>query len=305
MKTKKLKYYCVLLSLITFSAGSAFSKAAKKQDEEMDWAGLFASEIIKSKSYLGLKCVYNSDKEYQASLKEHAADKDLNVANADFVAQLQSVGINASQYNHNDSGLNYESKELCFLTQNEYVAIRIYTGNYYQQINAALRNLDLQTLKNYRVLIKFLMAGLNKLENYVGVTKRGTNLKSELTTFCEAGNAFGDRGFMSTSVAGGFGGQYRFILASATCKYVAPISSVSSEEEVLCLPGTLFQVRYMNVGAAGKEVIIQEVEGAGQRLNIDDLIKTLENNPEAQNPNNENYWAQTCQPAELIFGQQK
>jgi hypothetical protein len=306
MKNQKLIIFFILLLVITLTAGTVFAKGkGENKEEELDWAGIFASEIQKASSYLGLKCLYNSEKQYQKSILEKEIDSDLNITNAEFIGQLQSVGIGASQYNTNVSGFKYDSKELCFITQNEYLAIRLYTGSYYRQINAALRNLDLQSLKSYKVLIKFLMSGLNKLDNFVGVTKRGSILKSELTTFCEAGNAFGDRGFMSTSVASGFSGAYRFVLASATCKYVAPISTYTQEEEVLCLPGTLFQVRYFQDGSAGKEVVLQEVEGAGQRLNIDDLIKSLEAHPETQNPNHQNYWAQSCQPAELIFGRGK
>lgn len=305
MKNPSFKKCFVLLLILPLFSSAVFAKGAKAQQDETDWAAIFSGEIQKAKSHLGLKCLNATGKQSEKILLEKPTDPDLNLTNKEFLDQLQSVGIYAHQYNANVSGLKYGSKELCLITQNEYLAIRIYTGSYYRQINSALRNLDLQSLKNYKILIKFLMSGLNKLENYVGVTKRGSSLKSELTTFCEAGNAFADRGFMSTSVASGFGGEYRFILASATCKYVAPISTYSQEEEVLCLPGTLFQVRYFNDGPAGKEVILQEVEGAGQRLNIDDLIKTLEENPETQNPTYENYWSQSCQPAELIFGNQK
>lgn len=292
MKNQKLKNYFVLLLLVLVTAESAQAKAPKTGED--NWAEIFATEITKSRSNLGQQCLIKTDSAYKTYKKEHA-DKDLEISNADFVAQMQTVGLYAANYNISQY---YETSSICYLTQNEYLAIRMYTGAYYQKINSALRSLNLQQIKDYRLLIKFLIAGLNKLENYVGVTKRGTNLKSQLTAHCEAGAAFADRGFMSTSISSGFGGQYRFVLASKSCKYVMPYSSFPNEEEVLCLPGTVFQVRYMNDGPSGKEVILQEV---GQRFDIDDLIQSLENHPEAQNPDEANYWSQSCQSGELIF----
>lgn len=297
MKKNISKNSLVLFATVILSAQGVFAKASNLEAKAENWSQIFADEIGKSKSNLGAQCLYKSDAQYKKAKKAMPLDKDTEISNADFVSDLSKLGIYASQYNFNQ---NYETESVCYMTQNEYMALRMYTGSFYTQINSALRNLDLDQIKNYRLVIKFLINALNKLENYVGVTKRGTNLKAETISECQAGAAFADRGFLSTSVGSGFGGNYRFILASSSCKYVAPFSSYPNEEEVLCLPGTVFQIRYYdkNLGNGSTSIILQE---AGQRFDIDDLIETLEQHPDVQTPDTGSYWTQSCQSSEEIF----
>ncbi len=297
MKNNLLKNQVVILLLIVFFVQAGFAKAVKKVEE--NWPQIFAAEIVKSKSKLGPQCFYKSNAEYQAAKKKPSQDVELQMSYSDYQADLQKNGLHI---NFNNLPQMYETQSICHLTPNEYLAIRIYTASYYRQINTALRELNLAELKKFRLTIKFLMSGLAKLKDYVGVTKRGTSLRSELISGCKADAAFADRGFLSTSVAAGFGGQYRFILASQSCKYVAPFSSFPNEEEVLCRPGTVFQIRYFNQKPNGNEVILQQAgDAAAKRLNLEDLIETLENHPEVQNPLTANYWSQSCQPESVIF----
>jgi hypothetical protein len=284
MKNTKISLNLILVFTLLLSTKIAHAEA------ETNWEQIFSNESVKSQSYLGTQCKFETPAEYRDYLKTQT-DPDLKTSHESFTHDLQMLGIQTAPYEL--MAQKPETKYICYMTANEYLALSLYTGAYYQQINAALRKLDLQQLKNYRLLIKFLIAGLSKIKDYVGVTKRGTNLKSETIGHCKANAAFADRGFLSTSVGAGFGGNYRFVLASKSCKYIASFSRFPDEEEVLCLPGTVFQIGYFEKKPTGTQVVLVEV---GQTFNIDDLIQTLEENPELQNPNFGDNLAQSCQP---------
>lgn len=263
--------------------------------QEPDWGTFFITEMKKQSSKLGPQCRFKTETAYRKSIKNKKMDPELDMSSEEFLAYLEKIWIATS---FTSMPAEFETPALCFLTQNEYLAIRIYTASYYQNINSALRKLDLEKLNSYRVLIKFLQSGLNKLENYVGVTKRGTSLDPTSVSNCEAGAVFADRGFLSTSIRSGFGGSYNFVLKSKSCKYVEPFSSVPGEEEVLCLPGTIFHVRYFNRKAFGSDVVLEEI---GQQMDIDVLIERLEAQPELQNPAPSEFLGQACQPEHLVI----
>ena len=144
MKKKLLKNRFVVLFLFVFVTQAGIANAAKEPEVTENWAEIFAAEIAKSKSNLGPQCLYESDAQYKAAKKNLSQDEDLQISNADFLADLQKNGIGAAYYNISQY---YETLPVCYMTQNEYLALRMYTGSFYTQINSALRQLNLSELK--------------------------------------------------------------------------------------------------------------------------------------------------------------
>lgn len=266
------------------------------ETKEPNWSKIYSTEINKSRSDLSLQCALKSDDEYKAFLKKQT-DPDLKLSSDQFNKALQKMGIMAPFSNVNSA--DFETKKVCYLNSSEYSAIQIYTGSYYGIINSALRTLDLKELKTHRLLIKFMLSGLSKLENYQGYVKRGTSLSESRLSHCKPGAVFADRGFLSTSIASGFHGEYKFVIQSKTCKYIAPFSIFQGEEEVLCLPGTVFQIRYLPTkeGYSDKKILVEEV---AQSFDIDDLIKVLTANPGLQHPEDKELLGQSCQPLPVV-----
>jgi len=262
--------------------------------ESQEWSEIYRSEMAQQRTHLGLRCVYSSAEQAQQAIEDFG-DKQLLMSVQQFHSELAKNGLTPNPSSQFTS--QFGTQDLCYMSENEYVALAMYTGNYYQQINAALRSMKIQELKKYRVLIKFILSALSKLKNFEGYVKRGTSLKPEAIGNCQEGALFADRGFLSTSTAGGFGGSFRFLVKPKTCKYIAPLSNYPNEEEVLCLPGTVFQIRYLAKKQENYELIVQEVS---QQLDIDDLISVVEKNPSLQNPDSHDFYGNSCQPINRV-----
>ncbi len=125
----------------------------------------------------------------------------------------------------------------------ELIAIRAYTGSGYGKMNKALwsgRNLD-----EIAPALALAISGLRRIKGYEGEVKRMTSLPKPVAENHLEGQPIVYEAYTSTSKRSGWewSGQDRFVIqVNGSCAYVAPISSHVKEEEVLCPPGTIFNI---------------------------------------------------------------
>lgn len=152
------------------------------------------------------------------------------------------------------------------LTQEEYSAIRSYTGNaWYRRVNKALREGQYAEDNAMQALVEAAQHGMAKMPKYVGRTNRGmslhgADLERALSTY-RVGAIVEENGFVSTSTASGFGGNVRVVVNGKSGVDVAPISHYGSEAEVLFMPGTRFRVDSVTkaAGSYGGDVYTVEM----------------------------------------------
>ncbi len=237
------------------------------QNSFLDLPAIYAAAAQKGQSNLGKQCKFDSAAEYEA-YKKTVSDPDLLMSDEAFKANIQQVGLSSGD----PSALAYETKDLCFMNFKEYTALRLYTGSLYMMLNNALRNHNKAQVQQYRIVTKFLMSALNKLKNFVGYVKRGSTLPADQLAQHQVGTQIVYTGFTSTSVASGFGGNVRYVIYSRSCKYIAPFSYFQQEEEVLCLPGIRFQIRYRNLQNGVTELLMEET---GQEFDVDQALQAM------------------------------
>jgi hypothetical protein len=252
---------------LSASALSLPEEFVPNQVSGVNLPGIYSAAAQKSQSNLGKQCKYESAAEYEES-KKAISDPDLLMSDETFKTNIQQLGMGTGEA----SAIAYETKELCFMNFKEYTALRLYTGSLYMMLNSALRGHNKAQIQQYRIVTKFLISALNKLKNYVGYVKRGSTIPADQLAQHQVGAQIVYTGFTSTSIGSGFGGTVRYVIYSHSCKYIAPFSYFQQEEEVLCLPGIRFQIRYRNLQNGVTELLMEEV---GQEFDIDQLLKAM------------------------------
>lgn len=141
-------------------------------------------------------------------------------------------------------------------SKDELAAIRTYTyvnGRNYRDMNKLLRNGvledDVESEVEVRQCIEKAVEGLTKMPTYQGNVYRSILLKPDaldvLLNNYRLGETVLDPAFSSTSATpeGAFeGGNVNFEIKSKTGVYVAPISAIPEEHEVLFKPNTKFKI---------------------------------------------------------------
>lgn len=147
----------------------------------------------------------------------------------------------------------------CQLTKEEIAALLFYTGNGYSVLNGALRSHKSSEWDN---VILLLNAALKKLAPYAGHVRRGASLPEKIAGNYQQGSEITETAYTSTSVASGFGGKHQFVIKTKgeNCFYLGKLSMADHEEEVLCLPGTRFEIlsRVQLQGDEAQEVCDEE-----------------------------------------------
>lgn len=170
--------------------------------------------------------------------------------------------------------MNTQLKEnSCGINPEEFLALRHYTGHYYQCMNAYLRQKEYQN----PVIDKYISLVTTALKNYPvyqGFVVRGANLPDHIKEMHQEGKVVVYDGFTSTSTKAGFGAQDVFIIKSETARMIMGTSVFPNENEALYAPGTKFEI----VKAISKDnknyYIMAEVRN-GRRLTTAEKNKLL------------------------------
>lgn len=133
----------------------------------------------------------------------------------------------------------------------ELVAIRIYTGSEYREINRLLRTRDAAGLGTWHGTVVLASSGLNRLPSYREVVERGATLSPAVIKLYEdaknAGKPITERGFISTTFGKveniGFSGNVKFVIRGKSGRRIDEISLFPNEKEVLFPPGADFNVK--------------------------------------------------------------
>lgn len=133
------------------------------------------------------------------------------------------------------------NKKCSSLTDKEFLALRDYTGPYYQCMNGYLRQKDFQS-PVIEAYIHYVEMALKKLPSYQGFVVRGATLNSKIRDLHQVGKIIVNDGFTSTSTAGGFSGADNFLIYSKNAKMVMSISQLEMEYEALYPPGAKFEI---------------------------------------------------------------
>ena len=128
----------------------------------------------------------------------------------------------------------------------ELVAIRVYTGSKYREINAALRSRDWNTLPQYRCIILSASSGLNKMLPFTGTVNRAATLPDSVVSKYVVGEISVERHFWSSTFGDSdeseFRGNVRYEIKSMKGRRIDWLSEFPDEKEVLFTPGSEFRV---------------------------------------------------------------
>lgn len=207
---------------------------------------------------LGKQCLYTTAEQYSAAA-EKQTDPELKLSAADFDRSIAFLGESIENYTPLYDLSLIEKSELCFMTQNEITALMMYSMSAYRKLNVALRDQDSAMLEQFRIYIKTLNSALDKIRNYEGFVKRGAGTNRARFDDHQVGAVVTYPSYTSTSIGHGFGGVARYVIYSKTCKYIAPFSVASAEEEVLCKPGTKFKIVYREDKKTLTHLMMEEV----------------------------------------------
>lgn len=127
------------------------------------------------------------------------------------------------------------------------VAIRGYTGgDFYVEMNKALRDGDPAGLAKYDGHIKTLTSGLSQLDSYRGKVTRGIGVGSEsmpsVLERYKPGAEITEPHFVSSGAGNDFMGNVQFTINSTSGKMVKFVSRNPKENEVLFPPNSTFKV---------------------------------------------------------------
>lgn len=188
-----------------------------------------------------LKTSLDKLKQYQNQLKESLKSDDYK--NPDLILNyLKSNGaltLEGREFKMISKGQSHP----CELTSLEAYLIRSYTDSMYEDINKILRKGPAH--KDYAKIKKIsdvINSGLDKIASHGGLVKRGADLPPSVAQAHCLGCILKYEAFTSTSKESGFPGQHQFVIKSKSGKYVAAISEVPEEEEVLFKYGTRFKI---------------------------------------------------------------
>ena len=142
------------------------------------------------------------------------------------------------------------------LTDGELVALMIYMGGDFDEINGALRDFDehwewVPEFLRYKVRLEALrpeiqlsVSALNKLPNFRGTVRRVVELHGSDIGKYRVGSTIVEPAFISTTHSGTepYPGNVIFEIVSKTGKRVSFLNESSGEDEVLFKPATKFKV---------------------------------------------------------------
>lgn len=153
------------------------------------------------------------------------------------------------------------NKKCSSLSDKEFLALRDYTGPYYQCMNSYLRQKKFQS-PVIEAYIHHAEMALKKLPSYQGFVARGATLNREVRDLHQVGKIIVNDGFTSTSTAGGFNGADNFLIYSKNAKMVMSISQLEMEYEALYPPGAKFEVlEKISLGDSYFYIMAEAVDG--------------------------------------------
>lgn len=134
-----------------------------------------------------------------------------------------------------------------YLTQRQYFAIHLYTGNYYITINSILRKNDKKSTeyKHMLPLFEALDTGLMNLLPHVGMTYRETYLQSEEINKHKIGSSYLNLAYTSTAYEKGgwyYSGNVSLDINNHTAGCIEKFSYFPNEKEVLYVRGMSYKV---------------------------------------------------------------
>lgn len=163
------------------------------------------------------------------------------------------VESNAGRYFIEDSNEIYSSISGLppDLYQHEFLALRTYTGPYYEEMNGVLRGKTpelgtaWQPVNNSAARALDKLAG-NSTRKFRGTTYRGTPMTEDKVheRFPDVGEIYTDKGFSSstTDPNKAFAGNVQMKIESKSGVMIDDISAIPSEDEVLFKPDTKFRI---------------------------------------------------------------
>jgi len=164
------------------------------------------------------------------------------------------------------------------LSTDEVRIINLYTQDspFYRILNARLRNRDRQLLKPYFPVLKLMVGALNKLPPIDQTVYRGVKLNLREKYVKKTGKSEIWWSFGSTTermdvltnemFLGEKGERTIFVISSLTCRDISQYSAISTEKELLLLPGTVLVVE--SILPQGELTLVQLKEKIDPRLSI-------------------------------------
>jgi hypothetical protein len=153
------------------------------------------------------------------------------------------------------------------LTVDEAAAIHLYTTNYlYKPLNASLRALTREKVKEYFAYLRLLLTALDKLPKSKKPLYRGVAL--DLSAQYKLGSQVTWWAVSSCTpdlkVASSFGGGGKkstlFVIDSIRSVGIRELSQYKTEEEFILAPGTDFSVTKVNTKGSLVEIHLQEID---------------------------------------------
>lgn len=259
----------ILIILIFFSSLSLAGDLTLEGKSSSKLSAIFESQKASNLSRLGKHCALSSQSEFELK-QNQITDPDLKMSDESFI---QYISENAIPYANEYASLPNPSLDSCFMSKNELFALKVYTGSFYRVLNTALREHDKTSLLKYRILIKYVQSALSKFKPYEGYVKRGTNLTQPALEQHKVSQSLTYLAFTSTSVGGGFAGNVNYVILSHDCKYIAPFSKFTSEEEVLCGPGSTFKIYYREDSSGTTKLVMEQVPS---HFDVDEFLTSLQ-----------------------------
>jgi len=138
-----------------------------------------------------------------------------------------------------------------YLTQRQYFAIRLYTGNYYTTINRILRKNDRKSPehKKHMPLFEALDTGLMNIPPYKGMTYRGTYLNQQELDKHKVGASYRNLAYTSTAYKKGGWYSSAYVKLDIDChtgSCVEPYSYFPGENEILYVRGMDYKILTKN-----------------------------------------------------------
>jgi hypothetical protein len=131
----------------------------------------------------------------------------------------------------------------CNFTDEEIFAIFMYTTKLYRPINSILRENDAERVKKMKAFTSAIESGLDKIADYKGPVLRGANLPAAVYKEYCLDCVVSDLAFTSTSIDKQFLGSHWLNLHSLSGKFIGPLSSSPSVNEVIFKPNTRFKIK--------------------------------------------------------------
>jgi SPP1 gp7 family putative phage head morphogenesis protein len=149
------------------------------------------------------------------------------------------------------------------LAEHEAVALRYYTADGYNPLNAFLRGYTSEDL-NVRATVAAAVSGLAKLAPFEGTVYRGAWLENipnaaRFTAAHQVGEIVEYSGFTSASYESGFNGTVQFSIRSLNGRVVEELAADPFEREVIFMPGTRFRVVSVQ-GTHPTRIVLEELQ---------------------------------------------